>query len=381
VGRYDNVSELTALRGDSGEVLFQKRSGGPGLRWSSNMAAGDIDSDGMPEFVIIGEETGGSGLYGHQIVAYEHTGDIKWVSEPLPTRYWHSYDPHHVTDDGNFREGTVAIADIDMDGTPEIIVGHGCAGRVGVTVYDNSGKKRWTTIGTRKKGTSDSNPMGNVMISDIDLDGIPEIVYLNTAYSSKGETLWVADVRPHPYAGGAIANIDDDPYAEIVMWVYYGKLVVLEHTGAVKWTFQFQGDGNPGRPTIADLNRDGYPEIVAVRGDVLNVFNRDGSILWGASIQSSRRSSATVFDFDNDGFPEVAFKDNDGFIKVWDGRNGDLKKTFDTGHITSAWDTVPIIVDLDSDGHAEFLCIGPLHASRGGIYVYGGVVDGRINTS
>ncbi len=369
---WGTLAKLVALRGDTGAVMFKRGTGGPEFSGSARIAAGDIDLDGRPEIVVVGGETGrSSSLYGLELVAYEETGDIKWVSEPLPSRYFHSGDPKHATMDGSFRDAAVVIADIDTDGTPEIVVGHGVASTIGVTVYDNSGKKRWTRIGTRKKGPGISPPGASPAVADIDLDGRPEIVYLNTVYGNRGEVRWVADMRAHGQTGASIANLDDDPYAEIVLWERGSRVTVLEHDGTRKWSTWLQGNGNyPSPITVADVDRDGYPEILAAKERALTVLRRDGTVLWQNSLKHSRFSAATVFDFERDGYPEVVFRDDDGVVKVWDGRTGALKLEFDTGLERGHWYTCPIMADVDGDGRAEMVLVGSDMTFVGGLYVY-----------
>ncbi len=371
-------NRLVALRGDTGELLFKRETGGPGSTSNGRAATGDIDLDGRPEIILVGTEPGRSGTqWGLKIVAYEDTGDIKWISESLPSSYRHSHDPNHATSDGNFRDSGVIIADIDMDGTPEVIVGHGAEGVVGVTVFDNNGQKRWTRISTRSRGCGCSNPNALPAVADIDLDGFPEIIYLNSAFSHTGEVLWQADFRP--MYDVAIANLDDDPYGE-VLFAGYSYIYLMEHDGTVKWNLSVNTFKCQWVPTIADFNSDGLPEIGMTGGSWRDyhytVLNRDGTLLWQTEINHPK-TGATVFDLDRDGTNEVIFSDvlsgaYDMLIRIWDGRDGSEKMSFDPNWQGSAAWSFPIMADVDADGHAEMVLVGPSSTVYGGLYVYEG---------
>ena len=69
----------------------------------------------------------------------EHDGSFKWVSEALPDLVMIDDVPVATR---SMTESEPAIADLDQDGTPEIVVGHAVrdVGHIGVTAFDNQGK-------------------------------------------------------------------------------------------------------------------------------------------------------------------------------------------------------------------------------------------------
>ena len=80
------------------------------------------------------------------IYAFEHHGGVKWVSEPLPLKYWDtSSDTLRSRGDGEMRRGAISLADLDQDGIPEILVAPGGGGGINglprYQVWDAEGRK------------------------------------------------------------------------------------------------------------------------------------------------------------------------------------------------------------------------------------------------
>ena len=105
---------LRAIHGDGTGELFAVTDPTLDLRPDIRLAAGDIDGDGIvPDNLGIDETS-------THLLAFAHDGRLAWRSQPVQTQ--------HV--------GAPVIADIDRDGTPEIVVG--------TTVLNATGTVRWT---------------------------------------------------------------------------------------------------------------------------------------------------------------------------------------------------------------------------------------------
>ncbi|MFC2174175.1 FG-GAP-like repeat-containing protein, partial [Acidobacteriota bacterium] len=232
-GRVE-IGVLRALNGDDGTEIFTVDDPLYYVNTASSVAVGDIDNDGLPE--ILACDTSGAAL-----LAFEHDGSYKWRSPALEAINW----------------GAPSIADLDGDGTPEIVVGR--------QVLNNDGSVRWT--GTAGSGSQGSGPLS--FVSDIDLDGRPEIVAGNTAYGPFGAVEWQAAVPDGTTAAG---NFDDDFYAEIAL-VSGGNVYLLEHDGSVKWgPSVIPGGGRGGPPIVADFDNDRQREIGVAAGSRYAVF-------------------------------------------------------------------------------------------------------------
>jgi len=123
------------------------------FRGGVNVAAGDIDNDGLVE-IITGAGPGG----GPQVRVFDNKGQAKLS--------FMAYDK-------NFKGGVnVAAGDIDNDGLVEIITGAGPGGGPQVRVFDNKGQAKFSFFAFDKsyrKGIS-------VAVYDLNNDGMPEIL-------------------------------------------------------------------------------------------------------------------------------------------------------------------------------------------------------------
>ena len=184
-----------------------------------------------------------------------------------------------------------------------------------------------------------------------------------TAYRLSGGTLsiaWQRTDRPDGYV--AIANFDDDPFAEIVI-VADGAVYMLNHDGsdAAFWNAAagnapaaIPGGGQGGPPTVADLDGDGTAEIGVAAAGYYTVFSRDGSVRWKAVIsdRTSNATGSTVFDPDGDGNVEVIYRD-EANLRIYRGTDGMLLAKLPIG--SSTWSEMPVVADVDNDGHADIV--------------------------
>ena len=362
-------SQLTlyAIHGDTGAEYFKITYANRSITGSTALAAADIDLDGSPEIIAIGAEPGYSGgQFGKKLMAFEHTGQLKWVSEPLPARYQAAVGP---VVEGDMRESSITIADIDQDGTPEILVGvtTQSRGRIGYQVWDNQGNKLAYAY---TAGYAVSQPAARVEVADLDLDGLPEIIMGSAAWTHDGQllwsrtesSLWNEEANNFPL----VANLDDDPYPELVRATgsWPGSITAWNHDGTTLWTVAvptYNNYGDYGLISIADVDNDGKPDVLVPSTDgIFRVLNgRDGTLKWSVPFVLDGAWGAAVMDMDNDGFNEIVFLDGNRVFHVWDGRDGTVKLDYPSGETgRSLQVSMPIFADVDGDGHAELVTIG-----------------------
>lgn len=380
-------SEIYAVHGDTGAEYFRVPYYNELIASGTSFAAADIDLDGHPEIIVIGREPF-RGQQGKKLIAFDHTGQIKWISEPLPDLYATSAG---LAYEGNMQNASITIADIDQDGTPEILVGIVTAGlgRIGYQVWDNQGNKLDYVY---TAGSGGDSPSSRVEVVDLDLDGVPEIVMGPAAWTRDGQLLWShPDFRLDFVSDNLyplVANLDDDPYPELVVAsgrypLPSGTVIAWNHDGSTLWQQSYSAGyyGTFATLSIADVDNDGKADILLpppVDGSTFRVLNgADGTLKWSATAPGSGAYSgtsgwgATVMDMDNDGHNEVVYLDGARTFHIWDGRDGSIKLEIPSGESGGGFQSsLPIFADVDGDGHAELVTIGDYSLNPDLIRVY-----------
>lgn len=360
---------LRAVRGDTLASIFDvdgffPHPTAPTLLSFSGLAAADIDRDG--KFEIISTTFGPAAV--NYLRAYEHTGALKWVSQPFHT---------NPSPSGLSNRDNPTIADLDGDGEVEILVG--------ANVFDRFGHLRWSGAGGQAfQSSGNSGDRGGAIsiVADLDLDGRLEVVTGNTVYRSDGEIAWqTALTDGYP----AVANFDSDPQPEVVV-VSAGTVRLHDSDGALLWGPHPLPGSDPeagGAPTVGDFDGDGSPEIGIAGSDAFVVLDGDGTLLWQASTQdySSNLTGATSFDFDGDGDLEIVYRD-ERRLRVYQGSDGTV--LFEVPISSNTWTEEPIVADVDRDGNAEIVVTSdrapdvalPAGERTSGVFVLGDGGDG-----
>ena len=383
-------TQLYALHGDTGGEYFKVFYGNEPVPSSSAFAVADIDLDGHPDIITVGQESART-QSGKFLMVFDHTGQLKWISEPLPVFYQTSESAGYGRAyEGDMSRSSITIADIDQDGTPEILVGIATAGlgRIGYQVWDSQGNKLDYVF---TSGGSGPSPRSRVDVIDLDLNGVPEIIMGSAAWTNQGDLLWSKPEFDQNFTTAnlypLIANFDDDPYPEMVRWARYpsppGTLVAWNHDGSALWTVAYPGQefGGFGMISIADTDNDGKADILVPPGGGNSTFrvlnSADGTLKWSQTAPGSGQDtgqtgwSATVMDMDNDGYNEVVYLDGARVFHVWDGRDGTVKLETPSGESGgSSQSSLPIFADVDGDGHAELVTIGAYALNPDLIRVY-----------
>ncbi len=332
--RTDRTISYPAMEGERG--VFEG---------TGNLAAGDIDGDGYNEIVGNGVL---SGTY-----AVNHDGTLLWES-PWPSARDRGLWPNISIGGGP------SLADLEGDGTVEVIVGH--------NVLDGmTGELRWVGDETTGRGINQFlGPLG--CVADLDGDGVQEVVSGFTAFRANGEVYWN---NPEAFDGQcAIADADPTLPGPEVILVSRAQVRMLDgRTGEQVWRRPLEGRtalAIGGSPTVADFDGDGDVEFGVANGAAYGVYDPsclsartpgclDEGLLWNDPDTSDGSSSGTgssVFDFNGDGAAEVVYND-EYFFRVYDGTTG--RALFRHRNSSRTRSENPTIADVDDDGDAEII--------------------------
>ncbi|MBI2709207.1 MAG: VCBS repeat-containing protein [Actinobacteria bacterium] len=339
----------------------------------SSPTLADLTGDGVPEIV--------AGYLDGVVAAYRATDrSVLWKVDLGSTAV----------------QASPAVADMDGDGRQDVVVGtidgrvvwlDGPTGRVRMTYRE--GAPMYCPVGV------DCRPHGffsTPAIADINGDGILDIVAASWdhslyAWSRGGTLLFRRFLEDTIWSSPAIADIDRDGKPEIVVggdmyagnpygWPPGGMLWVLTRTGA---NYPGYPKVLPGMtiwstPAIADLNQDGWLDIVvgnglyspygdSASGRLVRAYTaRTGAPLpgWPVEIGAQVGNAVVAGDVDGDGRPEVAFASNGGWVFLY---NGDGTRRFsrcvrdDTAacNSTSPTHATVAMADVDADGRQELV--------------------------
>lgn len=321
--------------------------------YNQNVAAGDIDGDGMSEIVGTNDThyVAAFNANGSPVLANGLFGTVGGSNKPWARVGLHvdqSVDERGYAECGiehrpNMANSAPVIADLDGDGTHEVIfVGnvYNCDGEY-TSLYEvpfvlNGDRTRWTASGldwtVLPTPRADAAPLSedyeriesnlpNPVIADLDNDGFPEI--LHTSYDGKLHAWslgkaehdnWPYDLQPADRAylrfgsEPVVADLDGDGNAEVILATWTengsnapGQLLILSHEGNLLQAIDLPWDPADGRggalgaPTLANLDDDANLEVVVGtinRGLVAYEIanSAQARVLWGTGRGSFARS-------------------------------------------------------------------------------------------
>lgn len=285
------------------------------------------------------------------------------------------------------------IADIDGDGSPEVLVARGDHT---LTVHDSqTGDIKWqhetTGLGYSEPAVADFLPAKGIetvvvdltgglftiyangttawhhnldattwaapKIADFDGDGNQEIAIGTGSaihlYDANGEQQWQTDLSTRQMA---IGQADNDPTPELFVTGTKELFAFDGGSGSIIWSKEFEG-----RPNINDLGENesaGAATVyVAVNGGTLHALSgNDGSTQWTSSFPGDNRITPppTLGDVDGDGTDEIIATTMEGVVYVLNSNNGEQRATYERD--VPIW-THATVVNIDSDADDDVLVI------------------------
>ena len=386
-GRHDNNANVNLRKGQvhavdgTGKWLWSSHDKN-NAAYTLNIVAGapavvNLDNDPQAEFVfgaavidhdgLVVWDQGGSGLgarYGTplnngspiytgglstladldgdmkpEIVSGREAWKINWIPGNPPTvsltLFWKNLDGINGMQNGN--DGWASVADLDGNGTPEVVL----TAWPYIRVLDGKTGKLWCGV----------DPTGVMCQNNDSLRTQPITI--------KGGNL-----------GGpaTIADFDDDgrPEAGIAGGVAYAV-----------YDFNRMGE------TIVKPPNDPMPAAGAMFARWVSAATQDNS---------SACTGSSVFDFQGDGAAEVLYQDECNAY-VYDGKTGTIELKLVNSSGTAH--EYPLVADVDGDGNSEFIVVAnvppaaavtscqqknPQWAARKGVYLYGAAGDNWVPT-
>ncbi|MGP0019745.1 MAG: FG-GAP repeat domain-containing protein [Candidatus Sulfotelmatobacter sp.] len=322
--------------------------GAPFAGFAFQLAAGDFDHDGFPDMV----GTDGTTTPSHIVYFF---GDGKGNFTPLNV----------VGPQGSL----LAVADVNGDGIPDVIV----PDRFNFVSVSLGRKDRgFPSLLALTPATSNSPSAG-----DINGDGRPEIFVGGDSFGGVQGTVF-QNLGNGAFQVGAYTNQDSNALADLtgrgVMDLIGGSSDVNLQIWPNNGTFGFSSSSISIPPpvtgpfTVADMDKDGHPDIVQI-----------GGILYGNSNYQftpvalpDTFETYAIGDFNGDGLPDIA---SDTFVFLNTGDRTFKAVNAGVGAPNLSQGSMAVVADFNGDGFDDIAIAWPQNS---GVFIYYSRGDGTF---
>ncbi len=313
----------------------------------SPIVMADLDKDGKDEIIV---------SYAYQTVIYKSDGSI---FARLPR--------------GDYTRAA-SVGDVDNDGYKDIVI-HDYTFEQKLYLYHGSsqGLINPIVISMPNLVTLYQSFSSTPVLYDLNSDGKLEIihtglsgkVYILDSNLNNFNSQWPKDLAgEYSVTSPVIGDINKDGIPEIVVLTKQNKLYAWKPDGTLLSGFPVIFDSGAtaiGRasPTLADLNNDGYLEILLVSNNQFQAIKYDGSNVdgWPAAIPFPTKyvSEVVAADLTNDNIPEIIFKSYDiTLLEIRASTNARLTQNYNDPYLAQ---TSPIVADIDNDNNMEMIYV------------------------
>ncbi|MEP7029221.1 MAG: FG-GAP-like repeat-containing protein, partial [Candidatus Eisenbacteria bacterium] len=282
------------------------------------------------------------------------------------------------TTEGSYYAGGVTIADLDLNGTWELIAPDWDGKSLHVFEADGSDFPGFPVF-------LNESVWSSAAVGNIDADPQPEIVFGSRGNKifafnwdgtevrdgdSNPSTIGVFKVMPGAYndSSPALADLDGDGKLDIIYAGYDGML----------YAWRFDGTNLPGfpqnlfasttsSPAVGDIDNDGMLEIaITANNNKLYVFKANGTYQPGFPVTNvqadgvSKYPSPALADMEGLGQKDIVINTTDGYVKVFRPNGTQLSQWTNVrySYTAKASESSVIVADIDGDGQNEVLVGG-----------------------
>jgi hypothetical protein len=220
---------------------------------------------------------------------------------------------------------TIATADMNGDGTPDLVELSTDDSTVNVVTVDANGDFSLLP----PQSFADISQMSSVAIADVNGDGIPDVIISDSRGSAAGVRVLLNDGH------GSLAADQSYP----------------SETGA--------GVG-PVSVSVADINGDGKPDLVTANGrdGSVSVLINNGDGTFAAPVTYAAGTdpvAVAVGDVNGDGFPDLVVADSAGNSVQILLNDGDGSFAAPVATLDGSGPVAVVLADVDGDGHPDIV--------------------------
>jgi outer membrane protein assembly factor BamB len=329
--------KVYVLSGVDGSTIWESFAFGTPTSYSySSPVIVDLDNDGQLDFVVAAMGDGGK-----EIQAFNLNTPFPLWSIPIDdfaTSYWHNY------------HSSPAIAYLNNDLIPEVVIGTRTVGGIVYALHGNNGSIYWACE------TGGGSIYSTPAVGDISGDNISDVLTtdgddnLTAIYGNNGTIMWQYKIG-HTYSSPALGDLNQDNILEIVVTSEEGCFAFHGNNGTPYWSNNLASTYSS--LVIVDLNKDGVPEVVTISGKVLYALHgNNGSVLWSRTIEWTL-SSPAIGDINADGWLDIVVGTN-GYLYVVNSSDGTSHWKYKT---QSDVHSSPIIVDVNGNGFVDVIFV------------------------